>query len=93
MGSFKGEFTNWFELSDLIRNYSDLTLFSIAAITQSMAIFGVLNSINLLTWMIVGLSAYSIYLIVFLIRFWQVESAYTRKNDATYSIVYTKQYK
>jgi len=70
MGSFKGEFTNWFELSDLIRNYSDLTLFSIAAITQSMAIFGVLNSINLLTWMIVGLSAYSIYLIVFLIRFW-----------------------
>lgn len=50
LGEYKGEFTNWFSLADLIRNYVDLSLYGIMALTQLMATFGLFTGINLLVW-------------------------------------------
>ena len=91
-GLFKGEFTNWFERADLIRNWGEISLYGLAAFTQFLATFGFFTGINLLVWQYVGYAYFLLQATVFGIRFWQYELARSRKTDSTYSNYYRKQY-
>ena len=61
-------------------------VFSIAAITQFLAIFGIANEINILVWM-VGLEAIGglVSVVLGIMMFMAYDSAYTIANDSSSS--------
>ena len=45
--------TNWWKLASQTMNYVELGVWGVAAVTQLLATFGMMNDINLLVWMYV----------------------------------------
>lgn len=77
--------TNWWKLSDQIRNFSYLGIGGVLALTSLMAAFGIATGINALAWMYLGGAGVLIELVIGVIRYLGFESYYSesKSTDAT----------
>ena len=75
--------TEYYKLSDQIRNYASLGIGLPLGITSILAAFGIAPGINALLWMWLGLAAWAAGAAVSVIRFLGYDDAYSQKTDAT----------
>ena len=69
-----------------------MLLFGTLASTQALSTYGILTSINLLLWYWGVRVSFGLQALVFIMRYWQYESAWKRRTDTTYSNIYRAQY-
>jgi len=76
--------TNWWKLASQTMNYVELGVWGVAAVTQLLATFGMMNDINLLVWMyvvgVVGGLATGLMGIFYELAY---DTAYTNSEDTS----------
>ena len=75
--------TEYFKLSDQIRNFASLGIGLTLGITSILAAFGIATGVNAMLWGILGLAAWAAGGAVSVIRFLAYDDAYGQKKDAT----------
>jgi len=84
-GEYDTDKTEWWKLSDMLRNYGALGIGGMLALTSMLAALGVMPGINLMAWMWLGAAATLLEVVVFTIRLIGYEDYHkdSRGTDAT----------
>lgn len=72
-----GDGTNYWELSDMLRNYGGLAIGGVLSITSLMAAFGIAVPINGQAWMWLGLAGWVLDIVIAVIRFIGYDAGYS----------------
>ena len=73
--------TDYFKLSDQIRNFSALGIGLTLGVTSILAAFGIAVGVNAMLWGILGLVAWGAGIVVGILRFLAYDQGYTTKKD------------
>ena len=80
--------TNWFKIGDTIKKWAYFVIYSIAAVTQILAGFGIAAPINYLVWSYgVGMAAAAAAAVAWLFKSIAMEEAYDNKKVSTASYI------
>lgn len=84
-----GSKTNFWQIANLVGDYSQLAIFGVAAVTQILSMAGLFSSINYTVWKYGIIGWYPmIQSVVWFLRFFAYEQEYSNKTDAAkYSAV------
>jgi hypothetical protein len=75
--------TNYWELSQMIRNFSYLGIGGVLMLTSLMAAFGVATGVNLMAWTFLGLAGALAGMVINVIRWWGYYSYYGEGKKST----------
>ena len=80
--------TNWFKIGDSVKKWAYFVIYSIAAVTQILAGFGIAAPINYLVWSYgVGLAAAVAAGVALLFKTMAMEQAHDNKNLGAYALI------
>ena len=75
--------TNWWETTQMLRNYTFLGVGGVLMLTSLLAAFGIATQLNVMAWMLIGLAGGIAGLVLGVLRWWGYYSYYGEGKKST----------